>query len=164
MAVFGAPVAHEDDAERARRALRILEAIRLNDDDPGLDLSVRIGVNTGEVVVTHAATPESGEAAVLGDAVSTAARIQSAAPVGGRGRGGHVSRDRAHLRVRGPRSHRGERQGPPRCDLAGGRTARAFGSDVIRSLTTPLVGRETDLLLLRGTHSTSPLANAPRTS
>ena len=41
--------------------LRILEAIaELNDDDPGLDLSVRIGVNTGEVVVTHAATPESG--------------------------------------------------------------------------------------------------------
>src|SRR5207244_7715595 len=51
MAVFGAPTAHEDDAERATRAgLRILEAIaELNEADPGpaLGLSVRIGVNPG---------------------------------------------------------------------------------------------------------------------
>ena len=49
MAVFGAPVAHEDDAERAVRAgLRILEAIEeLNEADPTLSLQVRIGINTG---------------------------------------------------------------------------------------------------------------------
>ena len=49
MAVFGAPTAHEDDAERAVRAgLRILEAIEeLNDEDPALALQVRIGINTG---------------------------------------------------------------------------------------------------------------------
>ena len=53
MAVFGAPTAHEDDAERAvRAALRILEAIaELNEHDPGLSLQVRIGINTGEAVV-----------------------------------------------------------------------------------------------------------------
>ena len=54
MAVFGAPVAHEDDAERAVRAgLRILEAIEeLNAEDPALSLQVRIGINTGEAVVS----------------------------------------------------------------------------------------------------------------
>src|SRR5436305_11650727 len=49
MAVFGAPVAHEDDPERAVRAgLRILDAIaELNEADPGLSLQVRVGINTG---------------------------------------------------------------------------------------------------------------------
>ena len=55
MAVFGAPTAHEDDAERAVRAgLRILEAIgELNEADPALSLQVRIGINTGEAVVAY---------------------------------------------------------------------------------------------------------------
>src|SRR6266545_2026678 len=52
MAVFGAPVAHEDDAERAvRSALRVVETIaELNEATPGLGLSVRVGINTGEAV------------------------------------------------------------------------------------------------------------------
>ena len=54
--VFGAPVAHEDDPERAvRAALRILDAIRrLNEEDPGRGLSVRIGIETGEALVSVA--------------------------------------------------------------------------------------------------------------
>src|SRR5213078_1680225 len=82
MAVFGAPTAHEDDAERAVRAgLRILEAIaELNEEGPDRALSVRIGVNTGEAVVTLGARSERGEAMVAGDVVNTAARLQSAAP------------------------------------------------------------------------------------
>ena len=66
MAVFGAPVAHEDDAERAVRAgLRILEAIgELNEADPGLSLQVRVGINTGEAVVALGARPEQGEGIV----------------------------------------------------------------------------------------------------
>ena len=49
MAVFGAPVAHEDDPERAVRAgLRIIEAIaELNEREPGSTLQVRVGINTG---------------------------------------------------------------------------------------------------------------------
>ena len=84
MAVFGAPTAHEDDAERAVRAgLRILEAIEeLNEADPGLGLQVRIGINTGEAVVALGARPERGEGIVTGDVVNTASRLQSAAPVG----------------------------------------------------------------------------------
>ena len=62
MAVFGAPTAHEDDAERAVRAgLRVLEAIEeLNDADPTLLLQVRIGIDTGEAVVSLGARPEQG--------------------------------------------------------------------------------------------------------
>jgi class 3 adenylate cyclase/tetratricopeptide (TPR) repeat protein len=83
MAVFGAPVAHEDDAERAvRSALRILETIEGLRSD-GLELSVRAAVTTGEAVVALGARPERGEGIVTGDVVNTAARLQSAAPVGG---------------------------------------------------------------------------------
>jgi class 3 adenylate cyclase/tetratricopeptide (TPR) repeat protein len=83
MAVFGAPVAHEDDAERAvRAALRILDTIdELRGE--GLDVAVRAAVTTGEAVVSLAARPERGEGIVTGDVVNTAARLQSAAPVGG---------------------------------------------------------------------------------
>ena len=83
MAVFGAPVAHEDDAERAVRAgLRVLEAIEeLNEVDPRLSLQVRVGVATGEAVVALGARPELGEGIVTGDVVNTASRLQGAAPV-----------------------------------------------------------------------------------
>ena len=68
VAVFGAPVAHEDDAERAvRAALAIQEAIEeLNEESPALDLEVRIGVNTGEALVNLGARPELGEGMVSG--------------------------------------------------------------------------------------------------
>jgi class 3 adenylate cyclase len=73
--------------ERAVRAgLAVLESIaELNEADPGLDLQVRVGINTGEAVVALDARPEQGEGIVTGDVVNTAARIQSAAPVRGRG-------------------------------------------------------------------------------
>ncbi len=83
--VFGAPVAHEDDPERAvRAALAIQEAIEeMNAADPNLALEVRIGVNTGEAIVALDARAELGEAVVAGDVVNTGARLQSAAPPGG---------------------------------------------------------------------------------
>ncbi len=80
MAVFGAPIAHEDDPERAVRAgLAIREAIA----DLGDDLHVRIGINTGEALVSVGADPNTGEGMVAGDVVNTAARLQSAAAVDG---------------------------------------------------------------------------------
>ena len=82
MAVFGAPVAHEDDAERAvRSALRILDTIEELRSE-GLDIAVRAAVTTGEAVVALGRPPERGEGIVTGDVVNTAARLQSAAPVG----------------------------------------------------------------------------------
>src|SRR5213596_832461 len=76
MAVFGAPVAHGDDAERAVRAgLRVLDAVRR------LELSARAAVNTGEAIVS-VDQARSGEALATGDVVNTAARLQNAAPAG----------------------------------------------------------------------------------
>ena len=85
VAVFGAPVAHEDDPERAvRGALAVRDAVAgLNDEKPGRDLHVRIAVNTGEALVSLDASPDEGEGMVAGDVVNTAARLQSAAPVDG---------------------------------------------------------------------------------
>lgn len=82
---FGAPIAHEDDAERAvRAALRITEAIKeLNGSTPKLDLSIRAAINTGEVLVTLGARPQAGEGMVTGDTVNAASRLQGIAPVGG---------------------------------------------------------------------------------
>ena len=85
VAVFGAPVAHEDDPERAvRAALAVRDAVaRLNEEEPGRDLHVRTAVNTGEALVSLDASPGEGEGMVAGDVVNTAARLQSAAPVDG---------------------------------------------------------------------------------
>ena len=80
MAVFGAPVAHEDDPERAVRAALAIRSWIVDDQ---AELQVRIGVNTGETIVNLAARPAEGEGMVAGDVVNTAARLQSAAAVNG---------------------------------------------------------------------------------
>ena len=78
MAVFGAPIAHEDDPERAvRAALAIRDALA----EEG-ELEVRIGITTGEALVALDARPDAGEGMASGDVVNTAARLQSAAPTG----------------------------------------------------------------------------------
>src|SRR5437870_4649683 len=80
MAAFGAPVAREDDAERAVRAAL---AIRDSIGELGKGLAVRVGVQTGEALVVVGARPERGEGIVSGDVVNTAARLQGLAPVDG---------------------------------------------------------------------------------
>ena len=154
MAVFGAPVAHEDDAERAVRAgLRVLEAIEeLNEEGPQLSLQVRIGVSTGEAVVALGARPEEGEGIVTGDVVNTASRLQGEAPVNGIG----VSETTFRA------TERTFEYEPLEAVTVKGKAhplavyrplhARArFGSDVIRTHSTPLVGRELEMTLLVGT-------------
>ncbi len=75
MAVFGAPVAHGDDPDRA-----IAAALSVIDEVSAIDgsLSVRVGIETGEVL----AVPESGDLRVTGEAVNAAARLQQAASPG----------------------------------------------------------------------------------
>ena len=78
MALFGALVAHEDDAERAVRcAIAIRDAMTQESED---DLHVRVGVTTGEALVSHGA---GGDVDAIGDVVNTAARLESAAPTDG---------------------------------------------------------------------------------
>src|SRR5438105_9979825 len=80
VALFGAPLAHEDDPERAvRAALAIRDWAR----QPDRDLQLRIAVNTGEVLVALGARPSQGEGMASGDVINTAARLQAAAPVNG---------------------------------------------------------------------------------
>ena len=89
LVLFGAPTAHEDDSERALRA-----ALRLVDDVVELaheversfgltGFGVRVGVNTGTVIVGPVGAGSRVEYGATGDAVNVAARLQVAAPPGG---------------------------------------------------------------------------------
>jgi class 3 adenylate cyclase len=146
MAVFGAPVAHEDDPERAVRAA--LEIRDWSTEQP--DLQVRVAVNTGEALVKIGARPAEGEAMVAGDVVNTAARMQTAAPVNGVLVG--------ETTYRATRDSIGYRETPG--VRAKGKTdtvavweavepLASFGIDVAARPPTPLFGRDRELELLR---------------
>ncbi len=164
MAVFGAPAAHEDDLERAVRAgLRIVEATtELNEQQPGLDLQVRVGVNTGEALVNLSAHPELGEGFVTGDVVNTASRLQGAAPVGGVAVGQQTHEatktifDYVEL---SPADLKGKSEKVRLFHPVA--TRSRFGTDLTRTHTTPLVGREIDLALLKGAFDKA-LSEAPQ--
>ena len=80
MALWGAPIAHEDDGERAvRAALELIDMVPALGREAGVDLAVRVGVLTGEAAVNVGA---DGQGMVTGDLVNTAARLQSVAPQG----------------------------------------------------------------------------------
>lgn len=148
IALFGAPVAHEDDAERAVRCgLQMQRTLARVRAEHGVTAEMRIGVNTGEVLV--GAMRAGGDYTAMGDVMNTASRLQSNAEPGSVVVGPttyaathHVVRYESlgALAVKG----RGERVdawvavealAPP------GKRRRA---------RTPLVGREPELSLLRG--------------
>jgi class 3 adenylate cyclase/tetratricopeptide (TPR) repeat protein len=154
MAVFGAPVAHEDDAERAvRSALRITESIaELNEEQAGLDLAVRIGVNTGEAIVSLDARPEQGEGFVAGDVVNTAARFQTVAPVGGVVVGQityRATRDMIGYETLEPVELKGKAEPVALWRAVAARSR--FGVDVEQGTRTPFVGRARELQLVTQT-------------
>jgi class 3 adenylate cyclase len=144
MAVFGAPIAHEDDAERAVRAgLAIREAI----EQLGGDLHVRVGVCTGEALVAVGARPELGEGVVSADVVNTAARLQALAPVDGAlvDTATFRATERAILfEPHEPVSAKGKAE-PLSCWVA--REPRSLVPGTVRQ-QTPLVGRERERRLL----------------
>ena len=143
MAVFGAPVAHEDDPERAVRAAL---AIR---DSIGEELQIRTAVNTGEALVALGAQPGAGDAMVAGDVVNTAARLQSSAPVNGILVGEGTYRATRHVieyRDAPPVEAKGKSEPVAVWEVVSARSR--FGSDVEQKLRTPLVGRERERSLL----------------
>ncbi|HSO96679.1 MAG TPA: adenylate/guanylate cyclase domain-containing protein [Acidimicrobiia bacterium] len=81
LALFGAPVAHEDDAERAVRcALRMQQTLATLRADRDLTVELRVGVNTGVVLVGALRT--GGDYTAMGDVVNTASRLQTVADPG----------------------------------------------------------------------------------
>jgi class 3 adenylate cyclase/tetratricopeptide (TPR) repeat protein len=81
IAIFGVPIAHEDDAERGvRAALQMQETLDDLAADQSTKVSLRIGINTGEVLV--GAMRAGGDATVMGDVVNTASRLQTSAQPG----------------------------------------------------------------------------------
>jgi class 3 adenylate cyclase/tetratricopeptide (TPR) repeat protein len=144
MALFGAPSAHEDDAERAVRAALAIRDFALEE---GIEL--RIGVTTGEALVSVDARPDRGETMATGDVVNTAARLQTAAPVNGIlvGEATYRATNRAiEYEPVDPVEAKGKVQ-PVRGWRALATRAR-IGVDVSQAGRAPLVGREQERDLL----------------
>lgn len=147
MAVFGAPVAHEDDPERAvRAALAMQRAVKRVIDDElggGRQLGLRVGINTGEVV---AGVQAALSYTVIGDTVNTAARLSDAAVVGGvyaGARTAQATRDRAAWRALPPLRLKGKREPVPAFELVRLRDAPGIRPGL--GDEAPLIGRESEL-------------------
>jgi class 3 adenylate cyclase/tetratricopeptide (TPR) repeat protein len=145
MALFGAPLAHEDDPERAVRAAL---AIRDWAEEAG-ELEVRIGITTGEALVSLDARPESGQGMASGDVVNTAARLQAAAEENG------ILVDATTYRATEraivfeeaePVVAKGKREPVPVYRAV--ETRARYGVDIAADVETPLVGREREVDLL----------------
>jgi class 3 adenylate cyclase/tetratricopeptide (TPR) repeat protein len=151
MAVFGAPVAHEDDPERAVRcALGMLAAIEeLNEARPSLDLAIRVGITTGEALVRLG--PDQQTEGVVGDVVNTASRLEGVAPAGGVVVGEatfRATRRLFHYQELEPVQVKGKADPVPVWRLEGARSRT--GVEAVRRAGTPFVGRQAELDLLKG--------------
>jgi class 3 adenylate cyclase len=146
MALFGAPVTHEDDAERAvRAALAIRDWVREEEQ-----IQVRLAVNTGEALIMLGARPSEGEGMAAGDVVNTAARLQAAAPVNGVLVGeGSFRETRAVIEYRAapPVAAKGKREPVPVWEALAARARLEV--DVPHQVRTALVGRKRELGVLR---------------
>ena len=163
MAVWGAPVAGEGDAERAvRAALDLVTAVPALGVEVGVPrLAVRAGVVTGEVAVTLGAV---GEGMVAGDAVNTASRVQAAAQPGS------VLTDEATYRLAalavafadaGEHVLKGKAE-PQRLWRAVRVVSAVGGSQRIDGLEGPLVGRDFELRTVKEAFHASADRRAPR--
>jgi class 3 adenylate cyclase len=163
MAVWGVPTAHEDDAERAVRAgLELVAAIAVMGEEVGASgLAMRVGVVTGEVAVTVGATAEG---MVAGDAVNTAARVQSAAEPG-RVWVDETTRSLAGAAITfadtGEHWLKGKTE-PVRLWAAGSVVAEVGGGQRIDGLEAPFTGRDADLRLVKELFHATEESRRPR--
>ncbi len=158
MAVWGAPVAHEDDAERAVRAgLELVDAVRIL----GPTIQARAGVLTGEAAVTIGAT---NQGMVAGDLVNTASRLQSAAAPGTvlvgeatqRAASGSIVFEEA-----GAQTLKGK-ETPVPAWRAVRVVAQRGGRNRSDTLEAPFVGRDEELRLLKDLFQATSRENRPR--
>ena len=156
LAFFGAPTAHEDDPQRAVMAgLEIVSAIgpvreRLA-RERGLDLDVRVGINTGSVVVGQVGSALRQEYTAMGDAVNVAARMEQTAEPGTV----QITEDTYRLvsdlfdvEALGGIELKGKRDPVPAYRVRG-RLDAPWKVRAARSLEGPLVGRGDEMALLR---------------
>jgi class 3 adenylate cyclase len=150
MAVFGVPVAHEDDPSRALHAAlairRRLGEVNASRPETRPELEVRIGISSGSVVSTGAQRP--GEVMVTGDAVNVAARVQQLAEPGQILVTGRTAAAAPEFRYAeaGPREIRGKAGQVEVTELLGADEETAGTRRT--HLRAPLVGREDELALL----------------
>jgi hypothetical protein len=155
MALFGAPVAHEDHARRALLAALGIQQ-RLRDGGPGAgalgDVRVRIGVNTGTVVVGKIGDNLRMDYTAIGDTTNLAARLQGTAAPGSirvSEATERVARPYFEFRGLGRQSLKGLAAPTPVYDLLGTRTGRADAAAPGTSgIGAPLVGRDRELAAL----------------
>jgi class 3 adenylate cyclase/tetratricopeptide (TPR) repeat protein len=148
MAVWGAPIAHEDDAERAVRSALELVADVPSLADAGQLLQARAGVLTGEAAVTIGAV---GQGLVAGDLVNTASRLQSAAAPGTVLVGEatfHAASTSIAFEPAGEHALKGKASPVPAW-RAVSVVARRGGSGRTAILEPPFVGRDDELRLLK---------------
>jgi class 3 adenylate cyclase/tetratricopeptide (TPR) repeat protein len=147
MALFGAPTAHEDDPERAVRAAL---AIRDWAQEDG-ELQVRIGITTGEALVSLGARPSAGEGMASGDVVNTGARLQSAASIDAILVDETTFRATSHVidyAESNPVKAKGKAEPVSVWEAVEARAR--LGVDVLRAARTALVGRTAELEVLKG--------------
>lgn len=149
MAVFGVPIAHDDDPDRALGAAHgMMESlVELNaqlERTHGVVLSARVGINSGEVVASTPARPDMGQ--VAGDAVNVAARLEQIAETGQVLVAERTVRASRRFRFRdlGPSTLRGRDQAVRVHELLGP-TNDGLVAPLLRA---PMVGRENELTLL----------------
>src|SRR5438445_6217586 len=148
MAVWGAPVAHEDDAERAVRSALELVADVPSIAEGGQTLQARAGVLTGEAAVTIGAV---GQGLVAGDLVNTASRLQSTAAPGTVLVGEatfHAASTAIAFEPAGDQALKGK-AAPVPAWRAVAVVARRGGSGRAAILEPPFVGRDDELRLLK---------------
>jgi class 3 adenylate cyclase len=149
MAVFGAPIAHEDDAERAVRAALELQRYAGENDGDLAGLSFRVGVESGEVMFAPVGPEGSRRLTVMGDTVNTAWRLQEVAPEGRVLIGDETKcacRDAIRAEAVEPIAVKGKE-----APLAAWLASEAVKSRQRESAPTgPILGREAELELLRG--------------
>ena len=162
--IFGVPVAHEDDPERAVRAgLRIVEDAETLVGTAGEPLRLRIGINTGETLVRLGVAPGSGERILAGDAINTASRIQSVAPEMGVavGLATHEATAKVFAYEELPPAVLKGKTDPVHVFHAKEPLAR-LGTDITRASDAEFVGREIDLALLKGIFEKAVASDSPQ--